>query len=938
MAGYSQSEHLLRIDTVLNNHALFPQEAKFTGDPLLLTKLDGVEGISQLFAYDVIMLRDAGGREGEEANGQKRPPVDTTKLIGTHAEIGARPSNSTNQTDDEIFFKRVGMFETFEDLLAIDITKIKTFIPFVPDINERDFHIYRARVVPWVKALSRDICYRVFEGKTVVQIIDAIADEAKATFSHLKIDTTALKGAANPPPHPFTPIDYCVQFGESTLSFLSRLMARFGIWYYFGSNADSGNFVLNDVMILKGSWDNKVTTVGLDNIKIKNGDGPEIREVGKLVRRFRPPERRTAVGGFNYLDPTHPFYKDEAVSPSDDLLKNEGGPASQTKFSGTTSFAQPVFADPDAAVLEDSATAQNQAEVFLISGVSKNQSFIPGESFRIEKSKDFDPNDNLNQPYIDVVDRNFVIDTLALTANDYDYVNVKAGGLQNVLDFFTHTIAALEADALDNTNNAFYKASLWATKTAEAKIYTAINPLSGTFPDTASGLASDVAGAMSALSGVAGGALGPVGSVLGAADFKRAVTDITNMTVFAVGIIAVPADAPIDPPLPLATRPVARGPHTAVVIGPDDGKGVDTSEHDIFCDAIGRVRVRFPWDPGPPQGSSKIPPVFPFKESDKPTKIGGNTCWVRVVEGWAGRQYGTQFLPRIGQEVLIDFLDGDPERPVIVGRLYNADKGKTNLPFPDSQLKDTEIKNLSGLPATSKFDLPLSGIKTWSIPTTGKDDSGNPTLLPPRFHLLRFSDKRNHEQYLIRSQHRLDITALEKRYESISSDRHLSVGGKKLTPPPKEIGGDYLAHVFRHYHLHVGDPDFPAESGNRITLIEQNDRTKVVKTSDQDVGGDWSTSAGGQATIAAMGPGGTIVLSATTNITLSVGATSIVVTPAGVSITAPVINLVSPATLSTLPVIRGAAPLPPAPPILPAVPKPTDPTPADPGDTLTPPE
>ncbi len=925
MAGYLQSERLLRIDTVLNNRALFPEEAKFTGDPLLLTKLDGVEGISRLFAYDVIMLRDAGGSGGETVNGEIRHPIDTTKLIGTHAEIGARPSNSKHQDDDTIFFKRVGMLETFEDLTSIDVSKIKLGLTF----SERDFHIYRARVVPWVKVLSRDICYRVFENKTVVEIIDAIADEAKKTFVQLKISTKHLRD--NPPPHPFPRLEYCVQFGESTLDFLHRLMARFGIWYYFGSEGNSGNFVLNDVMVLRGSWDSQVDTVGLGDVKIKRGNGPGFREIGKLVRRFRPPERRVAVGGFNYLDPTHPFYKDEDVRQSDDLLKNEGGRPSETKFSGATSFAQPVFSDQDTAALADSAAAQNQSEVLLLSGVSKNQSFVAGHSLHVGRDNKFDPKDRESEPYVDIVDRDFVIDALVVTGNDYNYTNFPGA---EFLDFFTKTIAPLEADALDDTNNAFYKASLWATLTAEAKIYTAVNPLAGNFPDTASGLASDVAGVLSTVGGAAGGLLGPVGSVLGGADFKRAVTDITNMAVFAVGVIAVPKDTPIDPPLPLAARPIARGPHTAVVIGPDDGKGVDTSEHDVFCDAIGRVRVRFPWDPGPPQGDSKIPPVFPFKESNKPTKVGGNTCWVRVVEGWAGRHYGMQFLPRIGQEVLIDFLDGDPERPLITGRLYNADRGPTNLPFPDNEVKDTQFKKLSDLPATSKFDLPLSGIKTFSMPTT----DGDGKALPPRFHLLRFSDKRNHEQYLIRSQHRLDITALEKRYESISSDRHLTVGGKKLTPPPKEIGGDYLAHVFRHYHLHVGDPDFPAESGNRITLIEQNDRTKVVKTSDQDIGGDWSTSAGGQATIAALGPGGTIVLSATTNITLSVGATSIVITPAGVSITGPVINCVSPATLSTLPVTRGAAPLPPAPPILPAVPKPTDPTPADPGNTLTPPE
>ena len=190
MAGFSQNDHLLRIDTILNDDAA---EKGFEGDPLLLVRVDGVEGISRLFAYDVVMLRDAGGRGGEN-----RPPIDTTRLIGTHAEVGIRPSNDKDQEEDTIFFKRVGYFEAFEDILDIDITHFLA-------IHERDFHIYRARVVPWVKVLSRDICYRIFEQKSVVEIIDAIADEARKVFPHLIIDTSALKDSKFPP---FPPVEY----------------------------------------------------------------------------------------------------------------------------------------------------------------------------------------------------------------------------------------------------------------------------------------------------------------------------------------------------------------------------------------------------------------------------------------------------------------------------------------------------------------------------------------------------------------------------------------------------------------------------------------------------------------------------------------------------------------------------------------------------------
>jgi type VI secretion system secreted protein VgrG len=293
----------------------------------------------------------------------------------------------------------------------------------------------------------------------------------------------------------------------------------------------------------------------------------------------------------------------------------------------------------------------------------------------------------------------------------------------------------------------------------------------------------------------------------------------------------------------------------------------------------------------------------------------------------------------------VDFIAGDPERPIITGRVYNADTGPTNLPFPEPSVEKTVLKNRGDnsvkdakeLPETQKSNPLLSGIKTQSIPTTGKQADGSP--LKPRFHLLRFYDKRNHEQYLIRSQHRLDITAFAKRFESIGSDRHLTVGGKDLDSEPPQIAGDYIAHVFRDYHLHVGDPDFYQQSGNRYTLIENNDQLKVMGDAEQSVNGDWSTFASGKATLITSALGGKIVLWAGGNITLTVGASSIVITPAGISISAPTINLVAPTILSTVPVVpEGAVSLPPELPHSPAPQPPKDPTPADPGDKLTPPE
>ncbi|AVS83141.1 type VI secretion system tip protein VgrG, partial [Paracidovorax avenae] len=85
----------------------------------------------------------------------------------------------------------------------------------------------------------------------------------------------------------------------------------------------------------------------------------------------------------------------------------------------------------------------------------------------------------------------------------------------------------------------------------------------------------------------------------------------------------------------------------AVVVGPPG--------EEIWPDQYGRVKVQFHWDR---QGK--------FDEQ--------SSCWIRVSHGWAGQNYGSIYLPRIGQEVIVDFLSGDPDQPIITGRVYNADQ------------------------------------------------------------------------------------------------------------------------------------------------------------------------------------------------------------------------------------------------------------------------
>ena len=112
----------------------------------------------------------------------------------------------------------------------------------------------------------------------------------------------------------------------------------------------------------------------------------------------------------------------------------------------------------------------------------------------------------------------------------------------------------------------------------------------------------------------------------------------------------IPASVPFRPPR-MTPKPAVQGCQTAVVVGP--------AGEEIYTDKYGRVKVQFHWDR---EG----------KHNED------SSCWIRASYPWAGKNWGGIHLPRIGQEVIVDFLEGDPDQPIIVGRVYHAE----NMPLP----------------------------------------------------------------------------------------------------------------------------------------------------------------------------------------------------------------------------------------------------------------
>ena len=157
--------------------------------------------------------------------------------------------------------------------------------------------------------------------------------------------------------------------------------------------------------------------------------------------------------------------------------------------------------------------------------------------------------------------------------------------------------------------------------------------------------------------------------------------DSTSGEHYSNQFTCIPIAVPLRPPR-VTPKPFVQGPQTAVVIGKadytdtsgDDGTG---DGEEIWVDNFGRVVVKFPWD-----------------------RAGNCSCRVRVSQAWAGQGWGFIAIPRVGQEVIVSFLEGDPDRPIITGRVYNADQ-MPPYTLPDNQTK-TGIKTRSSKKGTDK--------------------------------------------------------------------------------------------------------------------------------------------------------------------------------------------------------------------------------------------
>ncbi len=281
-----------------------------------------------------------------------------------------------------------------------------------------------------------------------------------------------------------------------------------------------------------------------------------------------------------------------------------------------------------------------------------------------------------------------------------------------------------------------------------------------------------------------------------------------------------------------------RGPQTALVVGPPG--------NEIYTDELGRIKIRFHWD-------RKIPGRRTNMADDKAS------CWVRVAQMWAGNGYGTLFTPRIGMEVVVDFLEGNPDRPLVVGCVYNG-VNTPPLKLPDESTCST-IKTLSS-----------------------KGGGG--------FNELRFEDKKGEEEIFLHAQKDFQQRIGHCKTEAIGNTSNLTVGKTRT----EYIGENAYLDVEEHHISSVGI--------NRAATIGEEDYLTVGTHQYTDVGANmamttgmnFDLNAGLNALLTAgvnieVNAGVNMAVEAGAIISLKAGGSSITLTPGGIFITGPMVMI-----------------------------------------------
>ncbi|MFI5023466.1 MAG: type VI secretion system tip protein TssI/VgrG [Alphaproteobacteria bacterium] len=746
-------------------------------DKLLLNGVVGQEAISQPFSYQLQMLSTDFAVKAED-------------VVGKLATL---------------------MIERTKDAYRFYSGFITNFVAGAKHAKRHELRCYRAEMVPWFALLKHISTSRIFQQKTVADVIEEVLTEGlkKLAIEGNFLDTSRLKKVH------YEKLEYCVQYNETTFNFVSRLMEEYGIFYFFEQASDYHKMILIPSASL---------LTGNEQDATFNANQNKAGGVFAWEHNFTFRTGGYAQKDYNFLTPTAKML----TSEKSNLPIAKAKPTEQFFWAGR------YRKEDEGKPLTRVRMEEEETRYHFARGSSTYVGFLTGEGFspgtRIKFTKD-EPAGEKGKIYL--------LNSVDFTAAEPDYTGETLG------EIFLQMTKTFGGGTLDQLKSAIGDPS-------------SINVL---------GLLKQLPGfGVTSLLGLGAASLPWLENVIGNLLDKHLpaplhfIADLiphqADPTPYTNNFTCYPDGTPVRPPR-FTPKPEIRGPQPAVVVGPE-GEEIHTDEH-------GRIRVKFFWD----------------RETDDPgnqkVKAGETSCWMRVTQYWAGPTRGSQYIPRVGDEVMIEFLDGDPDHPICVGSVYNGDN---KVPF-----ELTKYKTQSGFKTRS------------SLKQKGESKD--------KFHVFRFDDATGKEQVLLRSQRRHDLRVYGSSYNTIHANRHMFVGYQDQDSDEK--GGDLNLTVSHNYSIHVKNDCYEWTEG--VYDLHVTGKTVFALNSDH------SHIVGGTYELNAMA----IHVEALTMISLMVGASSIVIDQAGVYITGPLVLINS----------GGTAPSPtsPAP-----ITDPTDATVSDNGD------
>jgi type VI secretion system secreted protein VgrG len=325
---------------------------------------------------------------------------------------------------------------------------------------------------------------------------------------------------------------------------------------------------------------------------------------------------------------------------------------------------------------------------------------------------------------------------------------------------------------------------------------------------------------------------------------------------YANRFTCIPIDVPFRPSQ-LTPKPFVRGSQTAIVVGP--------AGEEIHTDEYGRVKVQFHWD----------------REGNRDDR---SSCWIRVGQVWAGAGWGAMYIPRIGHEVIVDFLEGDPDRPIITGRVYHG-MNMPPYPLPEEKTKSTIKSNSSmGGGGFNEFrfedkkgreEIYLHGQKNWTISilndknqTIGHDE----TLKVAKDRTKKVGENQSetvgiNKEIAVGANHSetigalMDLTVGASKTETVSINSTETVGAMKILT----VGGVFQISVGAAMNETIGGAKGEEIVGAKVVA--------VGGVSSENVGGVKSVNAGGSISHVS---GGAISETASGNVSVTAGANFIV--------------------------------------------------------------